>query len=402
MHRNELTAAAAAELAALDAILAGEPVAEEHLELAALVDSVRRTSPTVSEAGLARIDARIGRKASAARTGGGSTSRRARAGRGWSPGRPRVAFAGGTVVAVVVALAVVLSSGVLGGSKTPAAPSVAPRADHVGGAAGLGSARAPSFAASGATTSSGVIAPPAKSTGPAAQRNVNPTNRLVARGASLTLASAPDQMQSVANEVVADTQQLGGIVEGSNVAVHGVSSYASFSLSVPSARLDRLLAALSSLANVRSLDQSTSDITDSYDQATTQLADERAQRASLIKALAAAATLTEEQTIQQKINRLDSAIAASAQHVGALLTRGHNASVSVQIVAASAGAVGGGGGPVNRALNDALAVLDVVLAIALVVLAIVIPIGLVALGLWWATAALRQRSRERVLDAPAS
>jgi hypothetical protein len=219
----------------------------------------------------------------------------------------------------------------------------------------------------------------------------------------LTLASAPDQMQSVANEVVADTQQLGGIVEGSNVAVHGVSSYASFSLSVPSARLDRLLAALSSLANVRSLDQSTSDITDSYDQATTQLADERAQRASLIKALAAAATLTEEQTIQQKINRLDSAIAASAQHVGALLTRGHNASVSVQIVAASAGAVGGGGGgPVNRALNDALAVLDVVLAIALVVLAIVIPIGLVALGLWWATAALRQRSRERVLDAPAS
>jgi hypothetical protein len=407
MSHSDLSPQAVAELAALDAILDGEPVGEEHLELAALADSIKGISPTLDEAGRARLDARIGKLRSPRRAVRRHAAR-------LTPGR--VALAGGPLVAVLVAVAVVLGSGVLNGSK-PApnlkttvpglalhAPSGAQKtAPAVGGTA---TTRAP---ASGPTSTTGTELSPAAgasaipSTAPGstnfASSNLNPGNRLVARGASLTLAATPTQMQTVANEVVASTQRLGGIVENSNVNVRGLSSYASFSLSVPASRLAQLISTLSSLTAVRSLDQSASDITDNYDRTNTQLVDEKTQRRTLVKALAAASTLTQEQEIQQQIASVDREIAATTHRAGLLLTRGHNARVSVQIVATLAGAGAGASGPVKRALNDALAVLDVALAIALVALAIVLPVGLVALLLLWGTATVRQRSRERALAA---
>lgn len=409
MSHSDLSPQAVAELAALDAILDGEPVGEEHLELAALADSIKGISPTLDEAGRARLDARIGKLRSPRRAVRRHAPR-------LRPGR--VALAGGPLVAVLVAVAVVLGSGALNGSKS--APNLRPtltvpgRALHSRGAlpktapavGGAATSRAP---ASGPTSTTGTELSPAagaSASAPTARgstnftsNNVNPSNRLVARGASLTLAATPTQMQTVANEVVASTQRLGGIVESSNVNVRGLSSYASFSLSVPASRLAQLISTLSSLTAVRSLDQSASDITDNYDRANTQLVDEKAQRRTLVKALAAASTLTQAQEIQQQIASVDREIAATTHRAGLLLTRGHNARVSVQIVATLAGVGAGASGPVKRALNDALAVLDVALAIALVALAIVLPVGLVALLLLWGTASVRQRSRERALAA---
>ncbi len=407
MSRSDLSPQASAELAALDAILDGEPVGDEHLELAALIASVRGMSPALDEPGRARLDARIGRL----------RSPRRRHPQRFRPGR--LALAGGPLVAALVAVAVVLGSGALNGSKpapkprpTVLSPGVHARsalpktAPTVGG---LATNRGP---ASGPTSGTGTVpssAAGASAIAPAtpgstnfASNNVNPSNRLVARGASLTLASTPTQIQTVANGVVSSTQRLGGIVESSNVSVRGISSYASFSLSVPSTRLAQLIGALSSLTAVRSLDQSGSDITDSYDRASTQLADQKTQRRTLVKALAQASTLAQAQALQQKIAHVDDAIAAATNRVGALLTKGRNARVSVQIIATSAGGGVGGSGPVKRALNDALAVLDVALAIALVALAIVLPVGLVALLLYWATSSVRQRSRERALAASAT
>jgi hypothetical protein len=396
MSRNDLTGEAAAELAAVDAILAGKPISDDHLELAALIDSVRTVSPQRSDEFAARLDERFGSRRGAART----RRRPMRA--------PRAAWAGGSLAAVIVAVAVVVGSGVLNGSKPLTSDAIgrgrpAPAIAHPGAGGSVappgsnaGATRSPSIGATATTAPAFTLAPSKH-----VERNTNPSHRLVARGASLTLASPPAQIQTVANEVVANTERLGGIVESSSVDVHGLSSYASFSLSVPSTQLPALISSLSSLAGVRALDQSSSDITDSYDRASAQLADEKAQRAALIKALAAATSLTQEQLIQQKIDRLDREIAAAAGRVGALLTRGHNARVSVQIVASAAAAAGGGGGPVNRALNDALSVLDVALAVALVAFAIVLPIALVMLALWWAAATLRRRSREHALEAPA-
>jgi len=398
MSRSDLTPDERAELEALDAIIAGDPIGDDQLELAALVEAVRRTAPALDDAGRARIDARVDRA---------RTRRRRRAQR--QRGRPRLALAGGTLVALAVALAAVVGSGMLGGST--------PRAgDRVGtGRPGPRPANAPparGTRAAGAAVGGGASAAPEASKaltslpphghGALLAPDRNPAGRLVARTTSLTLATPPGQMQAVANEVVSDTQRFGGIVESSNVAVHGRSSYSSFSLSVPSTHLAALIGALSSLAGVRSLDQSTSDITDRYNQARALLADERAQRAGLLKALAAATSLTQEQQIQHRIDRLDGRIAAAAAHVDGLLSRGRNAKLAVALVAGGAAGAAAGGGPVSRALHDALSVLDVALAVVLVALAILLPLALVGLALWWAAAGLRQRARERALGAPAT
>jgi hypothetical protein len=105
MRRNELSPQATIELAALDAILAREPVGEEHLELAALVDSVRADAPRMSDTFAARLEARV---TSPRRRPGARADRR-------RPGAPRFAMAGGSVFALVLVAVAVVSSGVLNG-----------------------------------------------------------------------------------------------------------------------------------------------------------------------------------------------------------------------------------------------------------------------------------------------
>jgi hypothetical protein len=396
MRRNELSPQATTELAALDSILAREPVGEEHLELAALVDSVRADAPRMSDAFAARLEARV----TSPRARRADIRRRA--------GAPRFAIAGGSLFALVLVAVAVVSSGVLNGTRqrvplaVPTTARHAPSSGFLNATAEGTTAKTPSLAQGTAGVGTAVRVVPQVS--PALRRDTNPKSRLVARSASLTLATTASEMQSVANQVVASTEQFGGIVEHSNVAVHGLSSYSTFSLSVPAAKLPQLIASLSSLAGVRSLTQGTSDITDSYNRAQAKLADQKAERAALIKALAAATTLAQQTSIQRKITRLDQQIAAETGRVGALLTKGHNASVAVSIVAtkASAGTSIGGSGPVGRALRDALRVLDVALAIALVAFAIMLPLMLTGLASWWAATTLRRRSREQAFDAAAS
>ena len=405
MSRNELSPDAIAELAALDAIIAGDSVGEDRLELAALVDSVRAAAPEWTPQSERRVQELLG----AAQT-------RRRLPRP-QLARPRVALAGGTAFALVLALVAVIASGALRGGSArlaehpllPAFHSSAPSSGAAASPSSLGPASG-TTAGTGSTASVGPVSGAIAGTGPAASvraragtaqpPNTNPTSRIVARNASLTLAATASAMQSVANEVVASTVRLGGIVESSNVDVHGLASYASFNLSVPSSRLPALIGALSSLAAVRSLDQGSVDITDSYDAAAARVAELKAERAGLLHALADATTLASQQAITARLRVLDAQLATSTQHVGELRSRGANARVAVAIVAARAAAgAAGGGGPVNRALNDALSVLEVALAIALVALAIVLPVGLVVLAMWWAQSSLRQRSRERALQA---
>jgi hypothetical protein len=384
MRRSELSPEVRAELRALDAILAREPVGEEDLELAALVDSVRADAPRIDPAFADRLDRRV-----AARFDRPSAPRR-------HPARKRLALAGGSLVAVVVTAMIVVSGGVLNGTSAQRKP-LNPTTVLPGAAATPGTFNAAtpatSTGATGSTTAAGVAV------SPSAQAGVGAIPRLVARSGSLTLAAPPGRMQAVANGIVASTERVGGVVESSKVMVHGLSSSATFSLSVPSPKLPALISSLSSLAGVRSLSQSTLDITKRYTQAQAGVATEKAESGALIKALAAATTLAEEESIQQKITALDGRIAAATAHLGALVSKAHNARLAVNVVTAAAAASSGGSGPVNRALGDSLRVLDVALAIALVAFAIMLPLALLGLAVWWSAATLRQRARERAFEA---
>ena len=391
MSRDELNARQLAELDALDRILAREPVGEEHLELAALVDSVRAGAPRMEPDFAARLDATIAERVA------GSRASRIRLPR---PSVRRLAFAGGSLVAAALALAIVISSGLLNG-RSGGVPTLRSPTTLVPKLATPNAAHARTLAPSGVTASFGASASPAPagvsgSSNSAAAPNAR--GRLVQRGSTLTLATAPATMQGVANQLVAATEQQGGVVESSNVEIQGAASYANFSLAVPSGRLGSLIARLSGLASVRGLTQSTHDITDGYNQETARLADSVAERAALLKQLAVAATAADATSIQHQIDTLGHRIAAEHRAIDRLLTEGHTATLQVNIVPGpgtrhhSVAA-----GPLTRAFHDALHALDEILAIALIALAIVLPFALSALALWWAATTLRQRARERAI-----
>ena len=393
MSRDELNTQQLAELDALDRILAREPVGEEHLELAALVDSVRAGAPRMEADFAARLDATIAERVA------GSRAPRIRLPR---PSVRRLAFAGGSLVAAAVALTIVISGGLLNGGSGGVSNLRPPTTFVPKLATPNAVAHARGIAPSGPTASFGATASPAPagvsgSSNSAAAVAPNARGRLVQRDSTLTLATSPATMQGVANQLVAATEQQGGVVESSNVEIQGSASYANFSLAVPSGRLGSLIARLSGLASVRGLTQSTHDITDGYNQETARLADSVAERAALLKQLAVAATAADATSIQHQIDALGHRIAAEHRAIDRLLTEGHTATLQVNIVPGPSTTHSVAAGPLSRAFHQALHALEEILAIALIALAIVLPFALSALALWWAATSLRQRARERAI-----
>ena len=377
MSRDELNAEQLAELAALDRILAREPVDEEYLELAALVDSVRAGAPAMETAFALRLDAQIGR-------------RRARA-RIPRPSARRLAVAGAAGIAAAVALTIVISSGLFGGpSKVAPHASFAPGLARPGGAA-----RALQAVPAGSATAA--PAPPGGTSNSAAPLSSGAQARLVQRDSTLTLATSPATMQGVANEIVAATERQRGVVESSSVDAQGQASRASFSLAVPSGHLGSLIAALSALASVRALTQSTQDITDSYNAETARLAENAAERAALLKQLPTAATLADVTSIRRQIEALGGRIAAEHRTTDRLLNEGHTARLEVYVVPGPSAKHASAAGPLSSAFHQAAHALEEILAIALIALAIALPFALCALALWWAASTLRQRARERAM-----
>ena len=392
MSRNELNAAEREELDALERIIAREPVGERHLELAALVDSVRAGAPRMDPAFAARLDAEVAER-TARRRQRSVTPRLAR-----RPGLRRIALASGGLVAAAVAFTIVISSGVLnGGSHPPSVesglsgtPLIVPRTPSAT-AAPATSKRSPTFAAPTAGAGAGA-------SNFAASPALHGAARLVHKDSTLTLATSPATMQGVANRIVAATERTGGVVASSNVAIAGAASHASFTLAVPSGHLDHLIATLSALASVRALNQSTNDTTDSYNQEQARLADNAATRSALLAQLATAATAAQQATIQKQLNRLEARIAAEHREIARLENQGHTATLAVAVVAgASAAKHAASAGPFTTAFNRGLHALEAILAIALVALAIVLPFALSALALWWGVTSVRQRARERAM-----
>ena len=381
MSRDEMTASARAQLDALDRILAHEHVGEEHLELAALVDSVRAGAPRMEPAFRERLDSEIA----------GRLERPRR--RQYARGRLRLAaLGGGGLVAAAVAFAIVISSGVLTGAG--GAPAHAPVAASK---RSLGPQAATTHA--GSTVAGGTALVPAPSAAFAAP--ARSSARLVSRNSQLVLATTVGSMQHVANEIVVRTEQRGGVVASSNVSVATAGGGAQFSLQIPSARLASLIGALSSLAAVRSLTQATTDVTSTYDGISARLADHRAAAAALRTELASAPTAAQADAIQKKLNAVERRIAAEEQALASLLGRARTATLDVSVVPAAVAHhhASGSAGPLASSFHNALRVLVEMLAVALVVLAIALPVALTGLAVAWSAAVLRQRSRERAIRA---
>jgi hypothetical protein len=404
----------------LEAALAAEPTADPDLALlVADVDSVR---PEPSAAFLASLDARV----HAGFPREEETPRRKATTVPWHVRlrRPQVlAPAFGLAVAAVVAVLVVSSrdtmiedSGSFASSGSASTSSVKPLAESADSAATVtgarpatatpSSGRATSAAgSSSASTSSGATAKSTPSA-PAPSVSAPAPERKVQRAAELTLAPKPDDVQDTADGVIRETQAAGGYVQQSDVSTRDGAGEATFTLRIPSAKLDATLARLSKLAHVGALDQTATDITAQTVSAADQLSDARDQRRALLKALGRATTERQIASLKARLRDNRSEIAARKGALDAQRRRADLATIAVSVegTRAPAGKTeddGGGAWTPGDALHDAGRVLEVAAGVALIALAVLVPLGiLAALGLLGGRT-LRRHRRETALDRAA-
>jgi hypothetical protein len=375
-----------ADLDALDAALAGE---REDLAVAIIADEARTAAEPMPPGLALRLESAIA----------DGFARPAKRRRGWALG-PAVGVLGAGAVALVIALGttggeqgdLVTSSG---GSEEAGRQLAKPQTDAAGAGELSGGTSLPPVAAD---ESSSQIAP-----GPV-DTDAAPNGRRVQRAADLTLTTPIGDLQTTSDEVIATTDRLGGYVQQSDVSAGDESGRASFDLRIPADKLDEALAALSELGHVRSRTQQSEDITARFTSARSRLNDARVERQALLRALAAATTEAEIDSLEQRLEIARSRIAAAKGDLFSARRAASMARVSVAVVGTGedeGGAAGGGDRwTPGKALEDAVEVLSVAAGVLIVGIAGAIPAGLVALLLLAAWRAQRRRSRELTLDAP--
>jgi uncharacterized protein DUF4349 len=377
-HEPTLDPAVAAELEALEAALAGHPAAEP--ELAALVRDVRAETPAMAPDFRARLDDRVAEDFAKAPRKARPPRRRALL--------PALGVAGCVLAALV---AVVLSAG--GGSNDSASSADSTAAPLAAQGQSSDSAKGSSGSGSAGTASSGsALAAPAPSA-PARQRRVERSTRL-----ELTTTD----VQAASDGVVRATQATGGFVQSSQVSTGDGRSTASFVLRVPTGRLDDALARLSRLGHVRSLQQSADDITNVYNGASTRLAEARAERRGLLRALAKATTAAQITSLRARIADNRRALQRDQRELDAVRNRASYATIGLELTGVArkhAAVPSGGPWTPGDAAHDAARVLEVSAGVALIALAVLVPLSLVGAAGGFAALAVRRRRREAALSS---
>lgn len=360
------------ELDALEAALAGKPVDAEFDELARFARDLRAERPESRRAFVVELDARAATDF-AARSA--KPPRRAR--------RRLVPVLAGAAVVVVIAVAVT-STGLLEreeptGTAVPERQPVAP----------------------GPTEDEPLqqredsLADPAA--GPIGGERATGSERKVARTADLTLSTAPEDLPEVADGVVDVTHRHRGFVASSSVSSgDGETANGEFDLKLPARNLQPALDDLSDLAHVNSLTEGTDDITRRFTSGRERIAELTEQRERLRAKLAEADTIEEQRSIRFQLREVRRSLEAVRADLAEATERVRFVPVQVSLQADAGDADVGWG--INDALDDALRVLEVAVAVALIMLAIAVPIAIVALVTWIAALGWVRIRRERALD----
>jgi len=387
-------------IAELEAALGGAagPGARAWRELSG---DIRSLAPPIDAGFQSTLQRRLGAPAQTGRKTTGSTEpgapgRRVR--RRWNERlrAPRaLALTGaGALAALVIAVIVI---GPFAGEGGPRAVPVA-RAPHTSSqAARPDTARLQATPAQGSSgeSSAGAAARVPSVAAPALGTS---SPRVQQLAAALTLGVAPSQVQQLADAVGRVATREGGYLASSQVQVEGeAAGGATLQLSLPSSRLARTLEALGRLAAVRAESQSQQDITDTYDAAKRALENTVAERAALLRALAAATTQAQIESLHQRLDLAGGAIARARSAFAAISSQAANAEVEVTILGERH--LAGQGLTFESGLHDAGRVLTVAVVVLLVGLAGLIPLLAVAVAVGLAARALRRSARERVLGA---
>jgi hypothetical protein len=228
-------------------------------------------------------------------------------------------------------------------------------------------------------------------------------HRDIERSASIVLGTKPGEVAGAAAKVYSAVHAANGVVLNSSVESGKAGpTGASFSLLIPSRKLDDALAEFSKIAEVRSRHDATNDITAPTVGVTEELRDSNASIEGLLKELGNVETEAERESVEARLReerRRHAAIRASLEH---LHKRASMSEVSLRIVTNhGAGVVppskDDSGWSVGDALHDAGHILTVAAGVLLIALAILAPIALIALLFWSLNRFRVRRLRERAL-----
>jgi hypothetical protein len=389
----------ALELAAVDAALAGEPVDPRYAELAELSVLLAASAPQLPAPRAAELDRRVGALSIDSRQRATGTSRSPRR----RPWFLRPAYGAGLAIVLALAvLVIVLPRG--GASPNSALDRRGPTS--YSSSSGASAASSPRVAAATSTTSQASASAPASAGTSGDENGPLPTpqanGRRSVQSSQLTLTAAGSRVATVVRELFDVVGSERGIVKHSQVTT-GISGYASFTLSIPTANLSGTLASLAQLryATVASSSASSTDVNRQYLDDQRRLADAKALRSSLLTQLQAADSTAAVDSLKQQITDAESAIAADEAALNGLSGRISFSAVDVTITPGSSlrtPTPSRSGFSLSRAAHDALNVLKVATGVALIGLAMLFPLGLLGALALWSIAGWRRLARRRALD----
>lgn len=225
------------------------------------------------------------------------------------------------------------------------------------------------------------------------------THRNIEHSAEMTLGTDPEGVSDAAAQVFDAVHAAHGVVLRSSInSGSSGAAGAHFELLIPSGHLDDALAAFSGIAEVRSRNDGTTDITAPTVGASERLQDSQAGVDSLLKELAGSESETEREAIEAQLHSERRKSARLSAELAALQKRASVSHVSLRIVTGgSHSGSGGGSWDVGNALGDAGQILAVAAGVTIVGLAILGPLALIALLIWAANRAWVRRGRERAL-----
>jgi hypothetical protein len=265
--------------------------------------------------------------------------------------------------------------------------------------------KSPPMAAAPALThtgASGSRSTPAAAANPGASAADRAAGRKVQRNALLVLEAPDGKVESTADAVIRTVDRFGGIVQSSSIgSSDATSGEASFDLRIPTGKLDVALAALSKLGHVAERSQNLQDITGSFTSAQDRLADARAERRGLLRALGRATTSLQIESLRSRLRLVRSTIARLDGQLDSLRRRADLSTVQLTVRGggkSDEGAAGGHWTPADAA-RDALRVLEVIAGVALIALAIALPLTLLGVAIVLGVRLGRRRRREGALDA---
>ncbi len=420
-----------ADLDAIDATLAGEPVDPSYAELAELALLLAHTAPRPEPEYARDLDRRVARRFEPLSSAAAPDTRRRPRLRLWTAG-PGLA----AVVAAAVAVVVISTGGFKSSSTSNAVNGPIPlglargtsNSSTTASSAGITSRKSPSFGApttsavhakansgsasgSGSASDYGSVGAAVLTTPSVAAAPVGGTSGKAIQSAQISLTTPNVHVNQVSQEVYNVVAAEHGTVQSAQSTTatnNNGGGYAEFTLSIPTANLQAAMTQLSRLhyAAVASRTDGTQNVSSQYSADQRNLKDAQALRISLLKQLQVADSQTAIDSIEAQLKSANSQISSAQSKLGSL---NHHISYSTVTVQVNSGGLpvlvnhvhrASSGFTIRRAGHDALRVLVVSVGIALITLAVLVPVGLVLGLLLWIGLALRQRRREHALDTP--